>query len=539
MEDQKIVELFLARDESAVARTMEKYADFCRGIASGILSDPHAVEECLKAVCDTIWETLPEKGTRDLPVYMARVTRSVSLNHWKLLPGSVRRETQVHSVTEELNRCVTPIQEEGIPLDRKALTRDLDRFLSELDDVCRAVFVGRYWYFRTPEQIAAKHHIAPEVVEAYLIRSRELLKQTISYPLKAGNILSCLGKVSGRFILPSEPQAEAPVRRPRKKKKSPTKLIITGIAVVILIGGLAAAWGFGLFFRDKADPDGLKDALSKPGTSQEGAASGTFTDTGTNIDVGSSSSTVLTAVYDKEQLYILVKSVPGSNDLFLIPRELNRNDSTGLLVGLNGIPEGTIEQYASYLGRRLAKITFTYAAGGAPLEGDSKYAFGDDGVLYYCFSAPLPEGGTEQVLISGSFYQDLEEATDAQSADLTIRLSRMPDAEETTVTSFAAGVSDEAQLQIDSALIEKTGLGYHVTFKLKMTEERDLLFLLTDGNGEPLPGLPGHTEAVSGETEDGYRTYRVSCQLPQDGSALYFTVTDQDTGIEYGPYDIS
>lgn len=539
MEDQKIVELYLDRDESAVPQTMAKYAGFCRDIAAGIVSDPQAVEDCLKAVCETLRETLPGKGTRNLPVYLARATRSVSMNQWKQLPGSVRKSTQVPAVTEELSRCVTPPQEDSSPLDRTALTRDLDRFLGELDDEARSIFVRRYWYFRTAEQIAGEHRVAPEVVEASLSRSRELLSQTLSYPLKPGNILSCLGKVSGRFILPPESQAEAPVHRPRKKQKSPLKPIIAVAAAVLLIGGLAAAWALDLFSGSKTGPDGLNVSIGKPAVGlNDDDSSEMLAGSGTFVEAGSGKFAVLTAGHDGEQLHILVKAVPAAGDVFLIPGDLGRDDSTGLLNGLEDIPEGSIDQYASYLGRKLAKFTFTYSVSGTPLEGKSEYAFGDDGTLYYCFTAALPAGGADRVQVTGSFYQDLEEATDAQTADLEIMLSQLPDAEKTTVTDFDSAVSSETQLQVISAVIEKTGLGHHVTFEIGMTGERELLFRLTDSNGEPLPALPGHTETVTDQTAEGGWTFRVSCQLPAEDDKLFFTVTDQDTGIEYGPYSI-
>lgn len=540
MEDQKIIESFLARDESAIPRTMEKYADFCRNIASGILLDPQAVEQCLQAVCETLWASLPEKGTNNLPVYLARVTRTVSMNHWKQLPGDIRKETQVYPATEELSHCILPVREDSPPLDRKVLVHDLNQFLSELDDVSRAVFIGRYWYFHTVERLAAEQGIGPDVIEASLIRSRELLRQKISYPLKAGNLISSLGKVSGRFILHADTADNRPARRPRKKKKNALKLIIAGAATLILIGGLAIAWVCGAFSNDDAGPDGLQDVSSRPavGLNEDDTSSEKLTDYGSFVDVGSCKVTVLTAGYDDTQISILVKAVPASSDIFLIPKDLDRDDSTRSLIGLNGIPEGTVDQYASYLGRTLAKFTFTCYINGTQPDSDLEYAFGPDGVLYYCFTAPLPEDDAEQILIAGSFYQDLEEASDAQNAEIAVKLMQLPDPEETTATSFAAAASDDSGLQIHSALIEKTGLGYHVTFEIEMSSEQELLFLITDSNGDPLPAFPGYAEAVTGETGDGSRTFRVSSLTPADSGELYFTVTDQDTGIEYGPYAI-
>ena len=538
MEDQKIIELYMARDESAIPRTMEKYAELCRNIALGILADTQTTDACLRAVCDTLWSTLPEKGTKDLVTYVAKISRSTALNHWKQLPGPVRKETQVLPVTEELGQYTHPVQEDTPPLDRKALVNDLNQFLSRLDDVSRAIFMGRYWYFHTVQQLAHEHALAPEVIEATLQRSRGLLQQSIGYPVKPGNILSCLGRVSGRYILPPVPTEERPVRRSQKKKRTPMKLIVTGAAVFILIAGLSIAWVCGLFTKDTSGPDGLTDKGSRPavGLNEDDSSSETVTEYGSIIQIGNSRATVLTAGYDDSQICILVKAIPTSSDVFLIPKDLDRDDSTRDLIGLNDIPEGTVDQYASYLGRTLAKFTVTCNAGGTELDGALEYAFGADGVLYYRFTAPLPEGGTDPLLITASFYQDLEEASDAQTAELAVKLAQLPEAEASDVTAFAAEVSNDTGLPVRSARIEKTGLGYHVTFDIQIDEEKELLFLLTDINGEPLPALPGYATAIVGETADGYRTFQVSCQMPEQSGDLYFTITDQDTGIEYGPY---
>ncbi len=46
MEDRQIVELYLARDESALARTAEKYGPALRALAENLLEDPQTAEEC-------------------------------------------------------------------------------------------------------------------------------------------------------------------------------------------------------------------------------------------------------------------------------------------------------------------------------------------------------------------------------------------------------------------------------------------------------------------------------------------------------------
>ena len=47
MEDRQIVELYWAREESAIARSAEKYGGYCGSIARNILHSEQDVEECL------------------------------------------------------------------------------------------------------------------------------------------------------------------------------------------------------------------------------------------------------------------------------------------------------------------------------------------------------------------------------------------------------------------------------------------------------------------------------------------------------------
>ena len=53
MEDARIVDLYLARDERAIRYTAEKYGPRLRGLAQALLEDRTAAEECEN---DTYWE---------------------------------------------------------------------------------------------------------------------------------------------------------------------------------------------------------------------------------------------------------------------------------------------------------------------------------------------------------------------------------------------------------------------------------------------------------------------------------------------------
>ena len=63
-DDSAIVDLYLSRDESAVARTAEKYGARLRGIANKILQDPQAAEECENDTYLQAWNSIPPHEPR-------------------------------------------------------------------------------------------------------------------------------------------------------------------------------------------------------------------------------------------------------------------------------------------------------------------------------------------------------------------------------------------------------------------------------------------------------------------------------------------
>ena len=179
MEDQQIIGLFLNRDESAIAQTNEKYAAYCRYIASGIVADPEDVEECLNDAYLGLWNSIPPKKPNNLTTYLGKIVRNVSLNRWKRSNAQKRRMTQVPLTLEELAECIPSEQSEDQVLDRMALVASLNDFLGSLEQEPRRIFMARYWYLRPVKQIAEEYGISESKVKMSLFRSRAQLKQRL------------------------------------------------------------------------------------------------------------------------------------------------------------------------------------------------------------------------------------------------------------------------------------------------------------------------------------------------------------------------
>ena len=60
-------------------------------------------------------------------------------------------------------------------MEARELTRALDRFLGDLPNEQRRVFLRRYWFFDTIDDIAARYGFTPSKVKSMLARTRARL----------------------------------------------------------------------------------------------------------------------------------------------------------------------------------------------------------------------------------------------------------------------------------------------------------------------------------------------------------------------------
>ena len=77
LDDNRIVDLYLSRDETAIAHTSEKYGSRLRNVAYGIVEDLHTAEECENDTYMEAWNSIPP---------MSR--RATCLHFWPALPAT-------------------------------------------------------------------------------------------------------------------------------------------------------------------------------------------------------------------------------------------------------------------------------------------------------------------------------------------------------------------------------------------------------------------------------------------------------------------
>ncbi len=173
MKDSQIIELYFARNESAIRETDRKYGRYCHYIAYCILADDLDSEEIVNDTYLKTWNTVPPNTPDPLKGYVGMISNQLALNRYEEKHAQKRGGGEVPLALHELSECVSG--EESDIAGELALYDALNRFLATLPVKARRIFVRRYWYLSPSAEIAREYGISENSVNVTLSRTREKL----------------------------------------------------------------------------------------------------------------------------------------------------------------------------------------------------------------------------------------------------------------------------------------------------------------------------------------------------------------------------
>lgn len=176
MDDQNIIELFFQRSENAITETAKKYDKYCRKIAYNILQNKRDTEECLNDTYLKTWNAIPPQKPLNLRVFLGKITRNLALDKYKNTNRLKRGNGQVNQVLDEITEILpSEIRTEKV-IDDIVITETINRFLASISLENRTIFMRRYWYMDTIQEIANEYGYSISKVKMSLMRSRNELK---------------------------------------------------------------------------------------------------------------------------------------------------------------------------------------------------------------------------------------------------------------------------------------------------------------------------------------------------------------------------
>ena len=174
--DGHIIDRLFARSEEGLTLLQTRYGKLCHRIALNLLGNREDAEECVNDAYHKAWNTIPPQKPDSLASYIGMLTRQISLNRYKLNHRQKRGEGTIPLILDELAECVGD-GGDMTTADDLALRDALDRFLRELPQRDRMVFLRRYWYADEVARIAADYGMNEGHVGVLLYRTRKKLKE--------------------------------------------------------------------------------------------------------------------------------------------------------------------------------------------------------------------------------------------------------------------------------------------------------------------------------------------------------------------------
>ena len=154
--DERIIELYLHRDERAIAETDKKYGKILMRIAYNILHDPSDCEECKNDAYLKIWDAIPPNRPNPFSAFIFKIMRNTAINMYKAKMKKSRIPSEFTVSVEELSETLCGADSPESELSAKELGALIIGYLKTLSDRQRYIFIGRFYMGDTLENVAAE-----------------------------------------------------------------------------------------------------------------------------------------------------------------------------------------------------------------------------------------------------------------------------------------------------------------------------------------------------------------------------------------------
>ncbi len=178
MEDAGIVALYFARDENAIEQTRSKYGTFIAGLAGRLLDDRRDSEECAADAYMAAWNAIPPERPASLRAFMGRLVRNLAVSRFRKNRAE-KRYAALEAQLDELAEVIPSGTDVEREIESRELGRAISRFLDTLTKPNRDLFVLRYFYGESVEELARDTGERPNTLAQRLRRVRLALQEEL------------------------------------------------------------------------------------------------------------------------------------------------------------------------------------------------------------------------------------------------------------------------------------------------------------------------------------------------------------------------
>lgn len=179
MSDDKIVELYWQREEKAIEYTDAKYGRYLYTIAYNIVHNRPDCEECLNDTYLGTWNSIPPTRPKAFQAFISKIMRNVAVRKFRRNNADKRIPSSMTVSLEEMDDCVAYNSSVDEEYAIRELTRILNKYLSELPERDATIFISRYYYSDSLEDLSKMLGVSERTVSRMLLKLRQDLKQLL------------------------------------------------------------------------------------------------------------------------------------------------------------------------------------------------------------------------------------------------------------------------------------------------------------------------------------------------------------------------
>lgn len=175
LEDAKIIELYNARNELAVAETERKFGKMLFSIAMNVLSNREDSEETVNDTYGKAWNKIPPEKPDFLGAWLGKITRNLSISRWR--KNRAQKRSGIETMLSELEECIPSSENVEAESENKEVTATINRWLETLQKEERILFLRRYWFGDSVAELSEKSKITPKKLSSKMFHLRKNLKE--------------------------------------------------------------------------------------------------------------------------------------------------------------------------------------------------------------------------------------------------------------------------------------------------------------------------------------------------------------------------
>ena len=174
MNDDDVVRDILARKETGISEAKKRCGPYCLYIARNILHNDQDAEECLNDALLAAWNSIPPQKPQNLKTYLGKLIREIAVDRWRMNTAQKRVAPSTVVPLDELEEMVGEGSVEEAA-EEAELSQRISEFLRTLPETERTLFLRRYWYYDSIQQICKRFGFSKSKVTVTLMRTRNKL----------------------------------------------------------------------------------------------------------------------------------------------------------------------------------------------------------------------------------------------------------------------------------------------------------------------------------------------------------------------------